>query len=155
MAELQTTARVERQFIDEQHRRLRAGLAAVEETLADAHDLDRAILADRLLRTLEWLRRDVLPLDAWEDAWLFPAVDRAAGTPFATAALRLEHGQIAEACRLLEADTQVIRERWSRQVELQVVVRLATIDALVSAHLLQEERLILPLLERASDPVAS
>jgi iron-sulfur cluster repair protein YtfE (RIC family) len=152
MTSLYAAARVERRFVEEEHRRVRGGLAELEETLAEAHRLDRAILADRVYRTLEWLRRDVLPLVAWEDTWLFPVLDEAAGTSLATAALRMEHGEIVGIEDELEGDAALLRDHWSHEVELRIVARLASLRTMLASHLAKEERIALPLLERVAQP---
>lgn len=143
-----SAARVEARFVEEEHRRLRAGLASLDETIAEAHHLTRAELAERVLRALDWLRRDVLPHANWEDAWLFPELDRVAGTPWATRLLRFEHAQIVEVTKQLEDDALLLHEHWSNAIAMQVVARLARLAGLVTAHVSQEERFALPLIER-------
>jgi iron-sulfur cluster repair protein YtfE (RIC family) len=147
VSDVTTADLVEGRFVQEEHQRLRTGLCAVEETISDAHRLSRPELADRVHRALEWLRRDVLPHAAWEDAWLYPQLDRGAGTPWATRVLRFEHLQIAEVAAQLEVDAQALRERWTIELAFSIVARLSRVDALIAAHVAQEERFVLPILE--------
>ena len=138
---------VEGRIIHEEHQRLRAGLAALDETMSDAYRLSRPELSDRVHRALEWIRRDLLPHAAWEDAWLYPQLDRQAETPWATRILRFEHAQIHEVAAALENDAQDLRERWSLEIAFRVVARIARLQAVVACHVAQEERFVLPLLD--------
>jgi hemerythrin-like domain-containing protein len=141
---------IERRFVEEEHRRLRAGLANLEEAIADAHRLTQAQAMDRVVRTLAWLRRDVLPHAAWEEAWLYSHVDTQAGTPWATRALRFEHEQIREVATALETEFQTAHEHWTGEHVFRVVVALTRLETLVAAHLAQEERMVVPLLDTRS-----
>lgn len=140
---------IEAQFFEHEHRRLRAGLSILQATIAEAHRLTRADAADRVVRTLAWLRRDVLPHAAWEEAWLFPHLDGTAGTPWATQALRVEHEQIRDVATFLEGQYQAAYDHWTAEQAFGLAVALARLETLVSAHLAQEERFVLPLLELA------
>jgi len=153
MSHVTTADLVEGRFVQEEHQRLRAGLAGLEQTIDDAHRLSRPELSDRIHRILQWVRRDVLPHAAWEDAWLYPQLDRGAGTPWATRVLRFEHAQINECAGHLEDAAQALRERWSMELAFRVVSCISRLDALVSAHVAQEERFIQPLLD--TEPLAS
>lgn len=139
--------RVEGRIIHEEHQRLRTGLAALEQTIADAYRLSRPELSDRVHRALEWIRRDLLPHAAWEDAWLYPQLDREAETPWATRVLRFEHTQINEIAVGLETDAQELRERWSMELAFRIVARIASLHCIVAAHVAQEERFVLPVLD--------
>jgi hemerythrin-like domain-containing protein len=139
---------IESQFLEHEHRRLRAGLASLEDAIADAHRLTRSDAADRVVRTLAWLRRDVLPHAAWEEAWLYPHLDQTAGTPWATRALRFEHEQIRDVASSLESEFQAVHDHWSAELAFGLAIALTRLDTLVSAHLAQEERFVLPLLDR-------
>lgn len=140
---------IERRFVDQEHRRLRAGLANLQDAIAGAHRLTQSAATDSVVRTLAWLRRDVLPHAAWEEAWLYSHVDTEAGTPWATRALRFEHEQIREVATALENEFQADHEHWTSERAFRVVVALTRLETLVSAHLAQEERMVVPLLERS------
>lgn len=138
---------IERRFVEEEHRRLRTGLANLQDAIVEAHRLTRSDAIERVVRTLAWLRRDVLPHAAWEEAWLYGHVDGQAGTPWATRALRFEHEQIREVATALESEFQAAHERWTGEHVFRLVVALTRLETLVSAHLAQEERMVVPLLE--------
>jgi len=138
---------IEAQLVEHEHRRLRAGLGILRGTIAGAHRLTRSAASDGVVRTLSWLRRDVLPHAAWEEAWLYPHLDEAAGTPWATRALRFEHEQIREVAATLEQEFEAVREHWSAELAFGLAIALTRLETLVSAHLAQEERFVHPLLE--------
>jgi hemerythrin-like domain-containing protein len=138
---------IEGQFVEHEHRRLRAGLANLRDALEDCHRLTRSDAVDRVVRTLSWLRRDVLPHAAWEEAWLYPHLDTEAGTPWATRALRFEHEQIREVAADLETEFQAVQEHWTVEHSFRLVIALTRLETLISAHLAQEERFVLPVLE--------
>jgi hemerythrin-like domain-containing protein len=140
---------IEVDLLEHEHRRIRDGLASLQEGIAAAHNLTRSGSVDRAVRTLGWLRRDVLPHAAWEEAWLFPHLDSIAGTPWATRALRLEHDQIRELATALEAEFAAAEARWTAEEAYRLVVAMTRLEAVVSAHLAQEQWFVRPLLERA------
>ncbi len=138
---------IEGQLLEHEHRRLRVGLGNLQDTIAESHRLTRSATADRVVRTLAWLRRDVLPHAAWEEAWLYPHLDRSAGTAWATRALRFEHEQIREVAAALESVFQALHEHWTIELSYSLVVALTRLEALIAAHLAQEERFVQPLLD--------
>ena len=138
---------VERRFVEEEHRRLRAGLAHLQDTLLEPRLPTRQEAIERVVRTLSWLRRDVLPHAAWEEAWLYSHVDAEAGTPWATRALRFGHEQIRDVAAALEIEFQAAEDRWTTEHGYRIVIALTRLETLVAAHILQEERLIMPMLD--------
>jgi iron-sulfur cluster repair protein YtfE (RIC family) len=138
---------IEGQFLEYEHRRVRAGLANLQDTIEQAHRLTHSEMLDRVTRTLTWLRRDLLPHAAWEEAWLYPRLDHEAGTPWATRGLRFEHEQIREVAAALENVFQSAHDRWNSELGYRLVVALARLETLAAAHLAQEERMVLPVLE--------
>ena len=141
---------IERRFVEQEHRRLRTGLGNLEEAILDAHRLTQPEAMDRVVRTLAWLRRDLLPHAAWEEAWLYSHIDAQAGTPWATRALRFEHEQIRDVAAALESEFMAAHDHWTSEHAHRLIVALTRLETLLAAHLAQEERLVMPLLE-ASD----
>jgi hemerythrin-like domain-containing protein len=138
---------IEERFLSEEHRRLREGLAALQDSIAACHRTSRSEVIDGAVRTLAWLRRDVLPHASWEDAWLYPRLDQHAGTAWATRALSLQHEQIRELAVQLEKAFEAAHEHWGSEVAFALAAAMARLDALISSHLAQEERFIPSLLE--------
>jgi iron-sulfur cluster repair protein YtfE (RIC family) len=142
---------VEVQLLDHEHQRVRDGLAGVEDVIGAAHRLSRTTASDGVVRTLAWLRRDLLPHLAWEEAWLYPQLDMIAGTPWATRALRLEHQQVRELAGALELEFAAAEDRWSSERASRLVVALTRLESVVAAHLAQEQWLVRPLLDREKE----
>lgn len=138
---------IEGRFLAEEHRRLRDGLAALQESIAAFPRLTRPEVMDRQARTLSWLRRDMLSHASWEDSWLYPRLDQQAGTAWATRALSLQHEQIRELAGQLEKEFETVHDRWSSEVAFVVAMSLARLEAVISSHLAQEDRFIPSLLD--------
>jgi len=138
---------VEEQIVEREHHALRAGLSLLQGAIDDAHRMPPLDLADRVARTSLWLRREVLPHLAWEEAWLYPRLDEAAGSPWATRGLRVQHEQVRELAGALEGVSSTSHEHWTGETESHVVAAMARLDAVISAHLAQEELTVLPLLD--------
>ena len=142
---------VELQVLDHEHRRVRDGLAALQEVLEDPEIRTRPEAIDRTARTLQWIRRDVLPHAAWEEAWLYPRLDTTAGTAWATRVLRFQHEQIRDLATALEAAFVSAEGRWTPEAGYQLALAMTRLETLISAHLAQEQWFVRPLLDRASD----
>jgi hypothetical protein len=145
---------IEGQLLDHEHQALRSGIANLQEGIARAYGMSRSDAIDRVVRTLAWLRREVLPHAAWEEAWLYPHLDAAAGTPWATQALRYQHEQIREVAGALEREFSSAEVRWSAEEAFQLAIALTRLEALLSAHLAQEQWFVGPLLEMTQKPGA-
>jgi iron-sulfur cluster repair protein YtfE (RIC family) len=145
-----TAAAVEERIIEREHQALRVGLSSLEGTIEDAHRLSRGELAHGIARATAWMHREFLPHAAWEEAWLYARLDQAAGSPWTTRALRFQHEQIRELATALEAVSVVAHEHWTSEVVYRVVSAMARLDALISAHLAQEELLVMPLLDEGA-----
>jgi iron-sulfur cluster repair protein YtfE (RIC family) len=139
---------IEVQLLEHEHRRLHDGLSGLREAIDGAHPSTRADAIDRVVRTLAWLRRELLPHAAWEEAWLYPHLDTVAGTPWATRALRFEHEQIRELATALEVEFAAAEAHWSPDEAHRLVVALTRLETLLSAHLAQEQWFVEPLLDR-------
>lgn len=138
---------IEERIVEREHQAFRTGLAVLQGAIDDAHRLTRPELADRVARTTSWLHREVLPHAAWEEAWLYPHADQATGSPWTTRSLRFQHEQIRELASALERASVVAHEHWTPEIVYGLVAAMARLDALLSAHLAQEELSVLPLLQ--------
>ena len=138
---------VEGRIVEREHQALRAGIALLQGAIDDAPRLTRLELAARVARTTSWLHREVLPHAAWEEAWLYPHADQATGSPWTTRGLRFQHEQIRELAASLERASVVAHAHWTPEILYGLVAAMARLDALLCAHLAQEELSVLPLLE--------
>lgn len=138
---------IEERILEREHQSLRIGLSTLQGTIEDAHRLTRVELAERVARSTAWMHRDFLPHAAWEEAWLYARVDHETGSPWTTRGLRFQHEQIRELALALETVSTIAHDRWTREIEFELVAAMARLDALLAAHLTQEELFVLPLLE--------
>jgi iron-sulfur cluster repair protein YtfE (RIC family) len=152
MAALMSADLLEGRFLEDEHTRMGHGLSMLHESIANAHHLDRLEAVERITRVLIWLRRDLLPHTAWEEAWLYPKIDVEAGSPWATRALHFEHQQIRELAELLEIQFDRVHERWGSEVAFGLVASLARLEALITAHVAQEDRFVVPMLNGSTTP---
>jgi iron-sulfur cluster repair protein YtfE (RIC family) len=143
-------AAVEERILEREHEGIRAGLSSLQGTIEDAHRLTRVELAERVARATAWMHREFLPHAAWEEAWLYGRLDHEAGSPWATRGLRFQHEQIRELAAALETTSMIAHDRWTPEIAFDLVAAMARLDALLSAHLAQEELYVLPLLDEAS-----
>lgn len=143
---------VQERILEREHLALRAGLAMLQGAIDDAHRLTRPELASRVARTTSWLHREVLPHAAWEEAWLYPHADHSTGSPWTTRGLRFQHEQVRELAGALERISVTAHEHWTPEIVYALVAAMARLDALLSAHLAQEELSLVPLLEGSAAP---
>jgi hemerythrin-like domain-containing protein len=148
MDNLATADAVEERILEGEHESLRSGLSTLRGAIEDAHRLTRDELVDRVARTTGWMHRTFAPHAAWEEAWLYGRIDAETGSPWTTRGLRFQHEQIRELATSLETMSTIAHNRWTREVELGLLAAMARLDALLSAHLSQEELLVVPLLDR-------
>lgn len=137
---------VAERILERDHESLRAGRSILKGAIEDAPGLTRVELTDRVARSTSWMHREFMPHAAWEEAWLYPRLDRDAGSPWTTRGLRFQHEQIRELAVALEVASTIAHERWTREVEFTLVAAMARLDALLCAHIAQEELVALPLL---------
>jgi iron-sulfur cluster repair protein YtfE (RIC family) len=151
MGSLHAADLVEGRILEREHASIRAGLSTIEGAIEDAHRLSSVELADRVARTTAWMHRTFLPHAAWEEAWLFARVDQETGSAWTTRGLRVQHEQLRELARALETTSTVAHERWTREIEFELIAALARLDGLLTAHMAEEEMFVLPLLEDRGD----
>jgi hemerythrin-like domain-containing protein len=141
----------ERRFAVHEHRDLAFGLSDIEDTVARATELSASDLWARLHRTLTWIEHDLRPHIAWEDAVLYGRFDERAGTPWATRPARAEHRQIETLASTLDADAERLLEHRTPRFCTDAIADLSAIRAVIGGHVEREERLLLPLLDEASE----
>ncbi len=130
------------------HAELAKRIAALQETLdalAKASPLDARTGMER---TVVFLDEEIRPHAAWEEVRLYPVVDRAVGgaSPF-TAGLREAHDAMD---RWID-ELAVVAAR--PEPDAAAFARLATrVFATLAAHFEEEERVLLPVLDRAFTP---
>lgn len=141
----------ERAFADHEHRDLRPGMDRIHDVAASVGAIAAPDLSIVLLDVLDWFETVVEPHAAWEEGWLYPELDRLAGTPWATRLMRYEHQQIRRVVIRLESDRDRLRHEPNHDEAVDLVGDLFALEALLRSHVEREERFLLPLLD---DPPA-
>ncbi|MEX1172379.1 MAG: hemerythrin domain-containing protein [Chloroflexota bacterium] len=149
MTESARSLSAERAFAGLEHRDLRPGIDRVHEVGRWVGTIAAPDLSLVLLDVLDWFERVVEPHIAWEEAWLYPELDRLAGTAWATKAERYEHHHIRHVAARLEADRDRLRHEPSHDQTAELLADLFGLEALLRAHIEREERFLLPLLDEA------
>jgi len=154
-SDLRQGAEVERRFIEQEHRELASGIARIEDVAGLSGSLAAPDLSAALRSLLDWLGKSYLPHCDWEDSWLYPELDRIAGTPWATRSMRFDHRQIRELVDRLEVDWELLRHEPTHRHLVDLRARLYALHALVRSHVEREERFLVPLLDARGVPQAS
>jgi hemerythrin-like domain-containing protein len=148
----QRTFTAERSFVDHEHRDMRPGIERIHDVARAVGTIAAPDLSIVLLDVLDWVDTVVEPHVAWEDAWLYPEIDRRAGTPWATKTMRFEHHQIRVAASRLEVDRETLQHQPDHEQVCELVRHLSALETLMRSHVEREERFLLPLLEEARTP---
>jgi hemerythrin-like domain-containing protein len=145
----------EQDFAIHEHREVLPWLDRVHDVGCAVGHLSVGELKVELHRVVDWLEHCLEDHAAWEEAWLYPAIDAHAGTPFATRTVRFEHQQIRNGVRHLSADQAALGHELTRAQADELRSRIFGLEAIMRAHVECEERVLLPLLDedRRPEPV--
>ena len=135
-------------FEEREHRELAAGIARIEEAadrmeISEAHEASQEVHA-----VLRWFDRAFDQHLAWEDARLFPELDRATGNASLGRLMRFEHGQLRSAFAELERAWIALKPVPDRDALRALRARLNGLACAIRGHVEREEWVILPLLEQ-------
>lgn len=136
-----------RAFTEHEHRELASGIDRLHAVACDIGHRPTPELSVNILGVLQWLDRVLEPHMAWEEAWLFPEVDRRAGTRWATKAARFDHQQVAEMGTRVRADQHRLARDGIGGSEAEIRCHLFGLESLVRSHIEREERFLIPLLD--------
>jgi iron-sulfur cluster repair protein YtfE (RIC family) len=134
-----------RLFAERQHRELVRGLNAIHDLGMSIGHTATPVVSAGAIDILRWLDQTLEPHLAWEDAWLFPEIDRRLGTPWGTRAARFDHGLLRTAGANLRQHRLVLTSDVERGEQLRS--DLFGLEALVRAHIEREECLLFPILD--------
>ena len=141
---------IERRILSHEHREIEHVIPRIETTAEMAGNLAARDLAAALRSLLDAIEKTMLPHLDWEENFCFPEMDRIAATPWATCMLRMQHQRIRQCVERLEANWLALRHEPSHRQLVDLRARLYGLHALVSSHLEQEERMLVPLLDAES-----
>jgi hemerythrin-like domain-containing protein len=152
MAEFPGGMTAEHAFAEHEHRELARGIDRIHEVARYVGTIAAPDLSIALIDVLDWVEVVLEPHAAWEDAWLYPEIDRRAGTSWATRLMAFEHRQIREIARRLEADRELLHGEPGRDRAVELVAHLFALEALLRAHIEREERFLMPILDGEASP---
>jgi iron-sulfur cluster repair protein YtfE (RIC family) len=139
-------------FSEHEHRELVRGINRIHDVACQIGGWLTPEQSVRVLGVLDWLERELEPHIAWEESWLYPAIDERTGTPWATRAARFDHGQIRDVASRLRADKRLLQQGRAADALPELRCHLFGLEALLRAHMEREERFLIPLL--ADEPRA-
>lgn len=153
MTDIARSLAPERAFAGLEHRDLAPGLARIRSLAARVGRRAAPELAHDLHGVVRWFGEVVGPHMAWEEAWLYPELDRLAGTPWATRVPRFEHGILSDMVARLDRDETLVAHQPTPEQAAELAAHLLALEALLRAHIQVEERILLPLLDEPGMPV--
>jgi Hemerythrin HHE cation binding domain len=133
-------------FAEREHRDLGRGLNGMHLVACDMNGRPTEELSTLVLGVLEWLHSTLEPHVAWEEAVLYPEIDKRAGTPWATRCARLEHRQIRASIGRLRKDWVELRDAGQPARRKEALADLFALEALLRTHIDVEEQLLIPTL---------
>lgn len=142
-------------FTEHEHRDLARGINHIHEVACEIGHSSTPELSVSLLHILRWLDTTLAPHVAWEEAWLYPEIDRRLGTPWATRAAAFDHQQLRVLAARLRVDQHLLSNRANGEKQPEIRCHLFSLEALLRAHIEREERFLIPLLDdddRANAP---
>jgi iron-sulfur cluster repair protein YtfE (RIC family) len=140
----------ERDFVEHEHREFARDIDRIHGVgmLVGRHE-ELSIAA---LEVLHWVEAVLEPHAAWEDHWLYPEIDRRAGTAWATKLMSFEHLQIRDAAHALATSRARFHDAPTNVGANDVRARLFALEAILRAHVAREERFLIPLLDAEATP---
>lgn len=136
-----------RAFAEHEHLDLVRGINRIHDVAWSVGRVALPQLSVDVLDVLRWVERVLEPHLAWEETWLYPDLDRRAGTAWATRSARFDHEQIREAAALVHGDHGALHERDQVDHQGRLRAHLFGLEALLRAHIEREERFLLPALD--------
>jgi hemerythrin-like domain-containing protein len=134
-------------FARHEHADLRPGLDHIHDLALRAAHLPTTELSSAVHGVLGWTSRVLAPHAAWEDAWLYPSIDRHAPSGWATRTMRFEHHQIRRLVDELRVQRLDLLAHDGVHDHSAVGAALIAVETLVRAHIEREERFLIPLLD--------
>lgn len=135
----------ERDFVEYEHRELAPDIDRINEAGMLVGTNEELSLA--ALDVLHWVEAVLEPHAKWEDRWLYPEIDRRAGTAWATKLMSFEHVQIRDAVHALATARARFHDGPTSVGGIDVRARLFALEAILRAHVAREERFLIPLLD--------
>jgi hemerythrin-like domain-containing protein len=133
-------------FAESQHRDLIRGINRIHDVGCEIGHRPTRELSLHVLGILDWIHGVLQPHLAWEEAALYPEIERRAGSPWVTRVARFEHQQLRELAERLRADRALLTSTPQSGRHGEALADLFGLEALLRAHIEAEERFLIPLL---------
>lgn len=146
MVEMADVAGAEYSFTKHEHTELRAALDSIHIAAGKIGRSSPAESVEAVRRIRNWLAAVEGPHAAWEDAIVYPEVERVTGTEWSTKLMRFEHYQIERAAHKLDQDIDALRAPLEHDQACEIRAHLLGIEMLLRAHIEREELFLLPLI---------
>lgn len=137
----------ERAFAGIEHRDLLPGLDRVVALAARVGHRAAPELAHDLHAVVRWFTETVEPHLLWEERWLYPELDRIAGTPWATRVARVEHACLRDLAARLDGDGPLVLHQPTPEDAARLAGDLHALAAVLRTHMTVEQQVLLPLLD--------
>ena len=141
-----------RAFAQHEHLDLARGIEAIHDTACIVGSVPPSEVTRRVDAVLSWFDRALQPHLTWEEAWLYPQIEAATGTPWSTRAARFDHAEVRDAVELLRREELADFGHTNLDLQSGLRCRLFSLEALLRAHVDREEQLLLPILIDAVVP---
>jgi len=147
MVEMADVVRSELSYAQHEHQEVRTGIDQIHKAAAALGWTSNQQAANDIRRVRDWFQGVLVPHAAWEDAVIYPEIERLTHTEWSVKQMRYEHYQIERAAAALNDDIEALQEPVTHQEASEIRGHLLGLEALLRAHLEREDLFILPLLE--------
>jgi len=148
MVELADVIGAESSFARHEHSEFGPDLDEIHAVADAVGRLAATDAAHAVLGVRGWFATVLMPHATWEDAVIYPEIDRVTGTKWATKLMRFEHHQIERTAQLLDGDIELLREGMLTHAQLcEIRAHLLGLETLLRAHIEREELFLLPVIQ--------
>jgi hypothetical protein len=147
MVEMADVAGAELSFAKHEHAELRAGIDEIHEAAGVLGWTSNEQAAVSIGRVRNWVQAVLVPHAAWEDAVIYPEIERRTHTDWSVKLARYEHYQIERAAGCLGADIETLRGPVTHQEACEIRAHLIALETLIRAHMEREELFLLPAID--------
>jgi len=147
MVEMADVVGAEFSFAKHEHRELRRGLDDIHGAAAVLGWSSNQQAAAAIGRVRNWVQAVLVPHAAWEDAVVYPEIERRTGTDWSVKQARYEHYQIERAAGRLTADIEVLHGPVTHEQACEIRSHLIALETLLRSHMEREDLFLLPVID--------
>ena len=147
MVEMADVVGAELSFARNEHYELRAGVDAIHDTANELGWTSNQQTAAAIGRVRNWVQTVLVPHAAWEDAVVYPEIERRTQTEWSVKQARYEHYQIERAAGQLTADIDVLHGPVTHEQACEIRSHLIALETLLRSHMEREELFLLPVID--------